>query len=1468
MSKTTTPHDAAPHDADPTPPPARTRRWPRRLAIGVAAFGIVLAGAYWYLGRETTLRVLAQKVADVSGGQVAISGITGSLYDAMHIDRMVYRSPERVITVDNIDIEWSPWQYLKQGIAISKLYAVSVKVHALRDGAPAKLPTTLAAPFVLAINDGRAQKITFTSAAPGSAATVIGDLRFKLAGDQRAWELRQLSAVTPWGLAAASAKIDAARPFKLSGSASMTQFMHAAGQKTGTLEARFGGDLVSTIVNATALSGSGKASGAFTLAPFEPLIVRALTVNGSDIDPSTLHAALPKAKLDLALSAQIDARRNVAGKIDLVNKGPAGTLDQQRLPLRALHGELGGTLAALRIGDVLIDLGAAGKFTGTGSLNKDMSTNFVLHTDRLDLKGLHGRMKKTAIAGDIKLASAGGTQTLVAQLADGALRLDADAVMDGKLLTLRQARIGAGASSVRLSGSATLAERQPFELKASAASFNPAAFGDYPKADINLALNASGVLSPAWQLAADFALRPSRLFDQPLSGKGKFKADAKHISGVAANLALGQNTIALAGSFGAPGERLTWRAEGKQLALARSDLYGVLVANGVVTGTMDAPRTSFVLDANGVGWSPAARAANNSTLRASGEAWLADKVVNLKATGKAERFNPAAFGFALPGSINGNFDASGRLGPAWRAALKLDLQPSTLSNAPLWGHAALVADAKRVSNADLDLHVGPNVASAKGSFGAPGDTLAWRLDATHLAALGPDFSGALRGSGTLSGTMQAPAVAAALEGQNLRFGLHSVKSVRASANLGSGRGAADPLVSDIALTEYVNGARRIAAARLVTSGTRGAHTLKLAATGEAFDASGEVAGGWSGDSWSGSVGALQNKGLFAFTLQGPVPLRISAAPGAGLPGLLRPARVEMQNAVFRLPNGSISVQSLDKNGARWTSKGSAAGVPLNYLAQFSPDLRENFRGDLTLGAQWSLDMHTPPAGGAAPSLNGMLHVFREKGDLIAGAEVPVALGLSLFDLRADVANGALRAQLAIDGTRAGKANVDATAQLVAGRLAPASALRMRATADMGSIAWLAPLTGQPALELDGLLKLDVSGTGTLGNPLLNGTVSGDKLALRWAEQGVKLRNGQLRAQLVDDRVLLERLSFEGNQGTAVASGSVRFERADMSVDLKLVADKLELLSRPDRTLVLSGQSSLTRDAKRFLFAGKFRADRALIELAPLGRPTMSDDVIVLGRARPGSVAKAAPALPLNIDLEADLGEFFKLRGMGIDAMLAGTVHVRATGARPPRVTGSIRVNEGTYAAYGQKLAIERGVLNFTGAYDNPGLNIRAMRKQAEGEQLSETNVEAGVEVRGTALAPAAKLVSTPSVPDSEKLSWLVLGHGIEGVSGNEASVLSAAAGALLGGSGGGFQSRLANSLGVDELGLSQAAGLESTVVTVGKRISQRAYLSFEQGATTASSMVRLRYKLNSRLTLQFQTGTNTALDLLYSWNFD
>lgn len=1494
---------------------APKRRWPRRVAIGTAAVVVVLGGAVWYLGRETTLQMIAQRVANASGGKLTLTGVSGSLYGHMHIGHVTFRTETSLVTADDIDIDWKPWQYLSRGVEIDKLYARILRVETLKESdEPATMPTRLAPPFKVAVEDARLGKAQFVNK---GATTEIDTIRARLHGDKAQWKLDYAAASTPWGQVAANGTIANTLPYKLNADASLTQSQPAAPAQAGPgaeapatpaslsaqLKLHAGGDLQKTIVDASGQAARAQGKAQLVISPFADIPLQAFTLDARNIDPGFFGPSLPTANLNLNVGVTLDPNRNIAGKVDLTNDGPVGTFDQQRLPLRAMHGQLGGNLAALDISNVLLDLGAAGRFTGQGGVQRGPNepglgtAAFTLHTDRFDLQQVYGSMKPTRIAGDIKVANTQDTQTLNVNLADAGMRLVAEAALQKNVVTVRDARLTAGGSSVRVTGNADLTENKPFKANAVASRFNPADFGAFPKADINAEINASGTLAPQWQVAADFAVRPSRLFDQPLSGRGKLAADGAggvHVHDVNATLALGQNTVDLHGAFGKPGETLAWKVDGRQLSALRSDLYGAVLASGVVSGTLDAPRTTFDVDARGLGWVPNQRKSDNGNLHASGQAWLSGKadarIVEVTAKGDMQKLNPAAFGSPLAGSINGSFDASGRTGANMGGSVNLALQQSTLSKSPLSGYARLTADKRHVSNADVDLHLGGNVVAAKGAFGSGKDTLNWRIDAPQLAALGPDFGGALRGSGTLSGTMDTPSLTATLDGQNIRAavgtGTQSVRALHATANLGSGRGAADPLALDVQITDYVSAGApangnagtdgtRIASARLQSTGTRGAHTINAAARGDGFDASLAVHGALAGDAWTGSIDALQNRGRYALTLAAPAPLRIAGARGSGIAGLAKPEQIAFSGATIRLPAGSVTVESLAKMGPRWTSRGSATGVPVSYLTQASDAASQNLRGDMTLGAQWALDLRAPAKPGAVPGLDGNLHVLREKGDLIAGDISPVALGLRQFDLRADVAGGALRTQLALDGTRVGTARVDATAQMIRGRIDNDSPLQLTANANLGSLAWVSPLIGQPGLELDGALGLAVTGSGTVGAPTLNGTVNGDRLAVRWPDQGLRLRNGQLRAVLAGDQLQVQRFVLEGNSGRATVDGNVRFAGSETAMNLRLVADKLEALSRPDRTVIVSGQASVVRDAKQFKVEGNFKADRALLELAPLDRPTISDDVVVLGRGgKPGTPARKEPTVPLTVDVTADLGDDFHLRGMGADAYLAGSVRVNMVGDRPPRINGSVHTVSGTYAAYGQRLEIERGVVTFSGPYDNPSIDILAVRKRPDGEQLSENNVEAGVQVRGTALSPTAKLVSTPNVSDSDKLSWLVLGHGMQAATGSEADVLSAAAGALLGGKGGtgGIQSKLANSLGLDELGVRQgageASGLENTVVTVGKRISSRLYLSFEQGAATASSVVRARYKINPRITLQLQTGTNTALDVLYSWAFD
>jgi translocation and assembly module TamB len=83
-----------------------------------------------------------------------------------------------------------------------------------------------------------------------------------------------------------------------------------------------------------------------------------------------------------------------------------------------------------------------------------------------------------------------------------------------------------------------------------------------------------------------------------------------------------------------------------------------------------------------------------------------------------------------------------------------------------------------------------------------------------------------------------------------------------------------------------------------------------------------------------------------------------------------------------------------------------------------------------------------------------------------------------------------------------------------------------------------------------------------------------------------------------------------------------------------------------------------------------------------------------------------------------------------------------------------------------------------------------------------------------------------------------------------------------------LQQSIAHAAGLEEVSLKGGGGLESTVLTLGKRLSSRAYLSFEQGLSGADSLVKINYMLTKRLSVRVQAGTTPALDLFYSFSFD
>ena len=197
----------------------------------------------------------------------------------------------------------------------------------------------------------------------------------------------------------------------------------------------------------------------------------------------------------------------------------------------------------------------------------------------------------------------------------------------------------------------------------------------------------------------------------------------------------------------------------------------------------------------------------------------------------------------------------------------------------------------------------------------------------------------------------------------------------------------------------------------------------------------------------------------------------------------------------------------------------------------------------------------------------------------------------------------------------------------------------------------------------------------------------------------------------------------------------------------------------------------------------------------------------------------------------------------------------------PAFTGSIRAVDGTYAAYSQKLNIDRGIITFNGPVNDPRLDIEATRPNLD--------VRVGVAITGTALNVRVRLFSDPEMSDIDKLSWLMLGRASDGLGSSDTALLQRAAMALLAGDRPGVTEQVLQMIGLDDLSVRQTEGeSRDTVVSLGKQLSRRWYVGYERGLNATQGTWQLIYRVARRFTLRAQSGLDKSLDLIWTWRWD
>ncbi len=846
------------------------------------------------------------------------------------------------------------------------------------------------------------------------------------------------------------------------------------------------------------------------------------------------------------------------------------------------------------------------------------------------------------------------------------------------------------------------------------------------------------------------------------------------------------------------------------------------------------------------------------------------------------------------------------LAPRLAGSGSFRLQDSVLAGVPLALDLKLEHSPKEAApgrlRGELRLAGSRVLIDARGNPAGDGqsDLLHLDLDAPDLAALAPllRLDPALAPWAPKSGTASARLDA---RGRWPRLATEGVADLQKleSADLGVASGHAKwQLQMDaeggqpMALTAEVNGLRlgrqRVERLKAEVQGTLREHQLRLAAALPVkppaateqllgvpllFGTRGELqgAGQWlpeagGGGTWRGRVAKLAVGPWDGKSLEG-------SAAWAEASDLSAEATFDSHGDLVRLQAAPGRVKLASATALRWDEvivdlRGDKPTLALKaeieafalapLLARAQPAV--GWKGDLRLAA--TLDIR------AAERFDADIVFERRDGDLqVSDENGSQSLGLTDVRLALAAHDGNWIFTQGFAGRTLGEA---------------AGAVRVRTTADRRWPDAQAPLDGvvearvanlgvwgswvPPGWRLSGELRTSATVGGRFGAPEYTGRMSGNDIGVRNLLQGVNVSQGQVDVRLEGTAARIQQFAFKGGDGTLTVTGGAEFGESPVA-RLHIEAERFRLLGRIDRQLVTSGKADLLLATDRLKLDGAFGVDEALFDLSRRDAPALDDDVTVL---RPSDAEKAAETSPVPrtrrdvaVALDVDLGQDLHVRGRGLDARLRGKLRITTPGGRLA-INGTVRTSEGsTYAAYGQKLDIERGIVAFSGAADNPRLDILALRPN--------TDMRVGVQITGNLLTPRARLYSETDMSDTDRLSWLVLGRAPDGLGRTDALLLQRAAVALLAGEEEAPTDAVIHALGLDEVSIGQRDGTgdtRETVVTFGKQLSRRWYLGYERGVNATTGTWQLIYRIAQRFTLRAQSGQENSLDILWTWKFD
>ena len=321
---------------EPRPRFRQRRPWLFRSGLGLLgiAFLVVLALA-WFLATTSGAAFL------LAGAGLKAEGLEGSLITPLSAQRLEYRRPNLVVSVEKPAFSWAPMGLLTGELRISYLTAEALDFAAATPATKekTKLPVTLKPPLKVRVEKASVKRIGIATLEAGGRTTPrfeISEFTLNSVAGSLTWAFENVSARTPAGLVQASGTIGAIEPFPVDITAQLT------GEREGR-RYRVSATAKGTLAKFEALvkgeEGGITGSATVALEPLEDQPVKRVVGKLEGIDVNAFAPAAPHTKLSVEANLVPAADGAFSGPVRIVNALP-GPIDRQRVPVNEARGTI------------------------------------------------------------------------------------------------------------------------------------------------------------------------------------------------------------------------------------------------------------------------------------------------------------------------------------------------------------------------------------------------------------------------------------------------------------------------------------------------------------------------------------------------------------------------------------------------------------------------------------------------------------------------------------------------------------------------------------------------------------------------------------------------------------------------------------------------------------------------------------------------------------------------------------------------------------------------------------------------------------------------------------------------------------------------------------------------------------------------------------------------------------------------